>query len=168
VLMGMFFVANHPAVNRFDSSASHTFMSKAFVEKYCIPNIESKKGLSIQSLGGQIFTKEVVFHVLVKLAGHDFPTNMIVIKGQDIDVILGMNWLVQNEVVIKTSQRTVQLNCGQGGARLLIHISAPVKATRRAFEAIVQEVYDIPIVCEFPDIFPEDFPGLPLRGMWSS
>ena len=28
-----------------------------------------------------------------ELAEHDFPTNMIVIKGQDVDVILGMNWL---------------------------------------------------------------------------
>jgi hypothetical protein len=35
----------------------------------------------------------VVFHEPVRLAGHEFPTNMIVIKGQDVDVILGMNWL---------------------------------------------------------------------------
>jgi hypothetical protein len=27
------------------------------------------------------------------LAGREFLTNMIVIKGQDIDVILGTNWL---------------------------------------------------------------------------
>ena len=47
----------------------------------------------IHSPGGQIFTKEVAFHVPVTLAERDFPTNMIVLKGQDIDVILGMNWL---------------------------------------------------------------------------
>jgi hypothetical protein len=135
-------------------------MSKAFVEKYCIPSVESKRGLIIQSPGGQIFTKEVVFHVPVKLAGHDFPTNMIVIKGQDVDVILGMNWLAQNEAVINTSQRIVQLSCGQG-ARLLIHISVPVKATGRDFKAIMQEVQDIPVVCEFSDVFPKDLPGLP-------
>jgi hypothetical protein len=39
---------------------------------------------------------------------------MIVIKGQDVDMILGMNWLAQNEVVINANQRTVQLSCGQG------------------------------------------------------
>jgi hypothetical protein len=27
----------------------------------------------------------------------------------------------------------------------------------------VQEIQDIPVVCEFPDVFPEDLPGLPLE-----
>jgi hypothetical protein len=35
-MMGSFFVANYPAVILFDSGASHTFMSKTFVEKHCI------------------------------------------------------------------------------------------------------------------------------------
>ena len=26
---------------------------------------------------------------------------------------------------------------------------------------VVKEIRDIPIVCEFPDVFPEDLPGLP-------
>jgi hypothetical protein len=36
VMMGTFLVANHPAVILFDYGASHTFMSKTFVEKHCI------------------------------------------------------------------------------------------------------------------------------------
>jgi hypothetical protein len=44
VMMGMFLVANHSAVILFDSGASHTFISKKFVEKYCIPCIESREG----------------------------------------------------------------------------------------------------------------------------
>jgi energy-coupling factor transporter ATP-binding protein EcfA2 len=96
MMMGMFFVANHPAVILFDSGASHTSMSKTFVEKHSIHSIESKEGFVIQSPGGQIFTKEVVFHVPVRLAGHEFPTNTIVIKGQDVDVILD-NELVSPE-----------------------------------------------------------------------
>jgi hypothetical protein len=91
VMMGTFLVDNHPAVILFDSGASHTFISKKFVEKYCIPYIESREGIIIHSPGGKIFTKEVVFHVPVTLAERDFPTNMIVLKGQDIDVILSMN-----------------------------------------------------------------------------
>jgi hypothetical protein len=95
VMMGTFSVANHPTAILFDSGASNTFMSKAFVEKHYIPSIESKKGLIIQSPWGQIFTMKVVFHIPVKLAGYDFPTNTIVIKWQDVHVILGINWLAQ-------------------------------------------------------------------------
>jgi hypothetical protein len=52
VMMGTFSVANHLAIILFDSGASHTFMCKAFVEKHCIPSVESKKGLVIQSPRG--------------------------------------------------------------------------------------------------------------------
>jgi hypothetical protein len=72
VMMGMFFVANHPAVILFDSGASHTLISK-FVEKHCIPYIESREGFIIHSLGGQIFTKEVAFHVPITLVERDSP-----------------------------------------------------------------------------------------------
>jgi hypothetical protein len=97
VMMGTFLVANHLAVILFDSGASHTFISKNFVEKHCIPCTESREGFIIHSPGGRIFTKEVAFHIPVTLAGWEFPTNMIVIKGQDLDVILGMNWLAQHK-----------------------------------------------------------------------
>jgi hypothetical protein len=137
VMMGMFFVANHPTVILFDSSASHTFMSNTFVEKHCIHSIESREGFVIQSHGGQIFTKEVVFHVPVRLAGHEFPTNMIVIKGQDVDVILGMNWLSQNKAIINADQRTIQLSHGQEVVKLSIPVSVPVKVSGQAFEARV-------------------------------
>jgi hypothetical protein len=73
-MMGTFLVANHPAVILFDSGASHTFISKKFVEKYCTPCIESREGFIIHSPGGQILTKEVAFHVPVTLVERDFPT----------------------------------------------------------------------------------------------
>jgi hypothetical protein len=161
VMMGTFFVANHPAVILFDSGASHTFMSKTFVEKHCIHSIETKEVFVIQSPGGQIFTKEVVFHILVRLAGQEFPTNMIVIKGQDVDVILGMNWLAQNKAIINADQWTIQLSHGQEEAKLSIPVSAPVKVSGQVFEVVVQEIQDIPVVCEFPNVFPEELPELP-------
>jgi hypothetical protein len=52
VMMGMFLVANHPAVILFDSGASHTFISKNFMENHCIPYTESREGFIIHSPGG--------------------------------------------------------------------------------------------------------------------
>jgi hypothetical protein len=161
VMMGMFLVANHSAVILFDSSASHTFISKKFVEKYCIPCIESREGFIVHSLGGQIFTKEVAFHVPVTLAEWDFPTNMIVLKDQDIDVILGMNWLAQHKAILNTDLRTIRLSYGQEEVLLSIPVTIPAKPLGRVYEAIIPEIQDIPVVCEFPDIFLEDLPGLP-------
>jgi hypothetical protein len=140
VMMGMFLVANHPVVILFDSGASHTFISKKFVEKHCIPYTESREGFTIHSLGGQIFTKEVAYQVPVTLAERDFPTNMIVLKGQDIDVISGMNWLAQHKAILNTDLRTIRLSYGQEEILLSIPVAILAKLTGRVYEAIIPEI----------------------------
>jgi hypothetical protein len=57
-MMGTFLVANHPAVILFDSGASHTFISKKFVEKHCIPYNESREGFIIHSPGDKYSLKK--------------------------------------------------------------------------------------------------------------
>jgi hypothetical protein len=160
-MMGMFLVANHPSVILFDSGASHTFISKKFMEKHCIPCTESREGFIIHSPRGQIFTKAVALHVPVTSAERDFLTNMIVLKGQDIDVILGMNWLAQHKAILNTDLRTIKLSHGHEEVLLSIPIAVPAKPFGRVYKAIIPEIEDIPVVCEFPDVFPEDLPGLP-------
>jgi hypothetical protein len=45
VMMGTFLVANHPVVILFDSGASHTFISKKFVENIAFLALNQGKGL---------------------------------------------------------------------------------------------------------------------------
>jgi hypothetical protein len=161
VMMGTFLVANYPAVILFESGASHTFIRKIFVEKHCILCTESREGFIIHSPRGWIFTKEVVFHIPVMLAGREFSTNMIVLKGQDRDVILGMNWLAQHKAIINTDLRTIKLSHGHEEIQLSIPVVVSVKPSGQVYEAIILEIQNIPVVCEFPDVFPEDLPGLP-------
>jgi hypothetical protein len=163
VMMGTFLVANYPAFILFDSGASHTFISKNFVEKHCIPCTESREGFIIHSPGGQIFTKEVAFHIPVILAGREFPTNIIVLKGQDIDIIQGMNWLAHHKAIINTDLRTIKLSYGHEEIQLSIPIVVPAKPSGQVYEAIMQEIQDIPVVCEYPDVIPKDLPRLPLE-----
>jgi hypothetical protein len=160
-MMGTFLVANHPAVILFDFGASHTFISKKFAQKYCIPCTKSREGFIIHSPGGQIFTKEVAFIVPITLAEWDFPTNMIILKGQDIDIILGMNWLAQHKAILNTDLRTIRLSYGHEEVLLSIPVAIPAKPFGRVYEAIIPKIQDIPVVCEFMDVFPEDLPGLP-------
>jgi hypothetical protein len=103
----------------------------------------------------------VAFHVPITLAEWDFPTNMIVLKGQNIDVILGMNWLAQHKAILNTDLRIIRLSYGQEEVLLSIPVAIPAKPFGRVYEAIIPEIQDIPVVCEFPDVFPKDLPGLP-------
>jgi hypothetical protein len=65
----------------------------------------------------------VAYQVPVTLAEWDFPTNMIVLKGQDIDVILGMNWLAQHKAILNTDMRTIRLSYGQEEILLSIPVA---------------------------------------------
>jgi hypothetical protein len=99
--------------------------------------------------------------VPITLAEREFPTNMIVLKGQDKDVILGMNWLAQHKAILNTDLRTIKLSHGHEEVLLSIPVVVPTKPFGRVYAAIIPEIQDIPVVCEFPDVFPEDMPGLP-------
>ena len=69
---GMFLVNQHPAVVLFDSGASHSFMSQAFVSRHDQQIIEvSKGGYNISSAGGTISTKKIVKNVLISIQGRE-------------------------------------------------------------------------------------------------
>ena len=149
VMMGTFSVANHPALMLFDSGASHTFINRTFVVKHEIPIGETKDHYYIQSLGGRLSSKEMVYQIPIKFGGHSFPTNMIVLKDQDIDVILGMNWMAQRGVVLDILHRTIKMHLLDSNSYLLIQLATPKWAIEQVHAATVKEVENIPVVWEF-------------------
>jgi hypothetical protein len=86
---------------------------------------------------------------------------MIDLKGQDIDVILGMNWLAQHRAILNTNLRTIKLSHGHEEIHLCIPVAIPARPPGQVYEAIIPEIQNIPVVCEFSDVFPEDLPRLP-------
>jgi hypothetical protein len=76
-------------------------------------------------------------------------------------VILGMNWLAQHKAILNTDLRTIKLSHDHEEVLLSIPVSIPAKPFGRVYEAIIPEIQDIPVVCEFPNVFLEDLPGLP-------
>jgi hypothetical protein len=74
------------------------------------------------------------------LVEREFSTNMIVLKGQDIDVILGMKWLAQHKAIINTDLRTIKLSHGHEEIQLSISVPVPAKPSGRVYEAFVQEI----------------------------
>lgn len=65
--------------------------------------------------------------MLVELIGCSFLVDTIVLRGQDLYVILGMNWLVQHEAIIDTKQQTIYIGSTHKGNKLLIHLFPLVK-----------------------------------------
>jgi hypothetical protein len=63
----------------------------------------------IRTLGGNIATKQLVMTTPLSLAGRLFKTNLIVLEGQGIDVILGMIWMKRYKAVLDIAACTAHL-----------------------------------------------------------
>ena len=87
--------------------------------------------------------------------------DLIVLPGLAIDVILGMKWMSDHGVIIHTSTRTIMLREPKGGNAFLVPLSHEFEPQHLACAIQTTIICDIPVVCEFPDVFLEELPGLP-------
>jgi hypothetical protein len=92
------------------------------------------------------------------LKGRIYKTCLIVLDGEGIEVILGMRRL---RVLLDTAAQVVHLDSPEHGSVTLQLASTPMPAAS-AHHTIAQNIEDIPAAYEFPDVFPEDLPGMPL------
>ena len=98
------------------------------------------------------------------------------------DIITGMDWLEPHRADVMCFEKAVRLNLANGDTMIVygdkssdnLRIVSCIKAQKylqkkcHAFLAHivdkskeVQKIQDIPEVRDFPDVFPEDLPGLP-------
>ncbi|WVZ89497.1 hypothetical protein U9M48_035891 [Paspalum notatum var. saurae] len=161
VLAGTFTVNGHPAVVLFDSGATHTFLSKSYALKHGIKMYKLKEDYHITAPGSPVATGLMARQLKIDISPEGFVINPVVLPHQGIDVILGMNWMVENDTILHVGSREVQLKSKVTGKILKVHIPEQkhLEATVKTSE--LQEIKKIPIVCDFPDVFPEELPGLP-------
>jgi hypothetical protein len=85
------------------------------------------------------------------------------LKG--IDVILGMDWLSKHKVLIDYAKKSFKLTTLEG--KEMESVTEPVVTTKGvANHAKVNQLdasqgSEVPVVNEFPDVFPEELPGMP-------
>ena len=116
------------------------------------------------------------------LDGHSFPINLMPVQIKSFDVIVGMDWLSLLSADIMCFEKAVRLNLPNNetlviygdkfstNLRIISCIQAR-KCLQKDYHAFLAHIVDtsletkelknIPIVIDFPDIFPEELPGLP-------
>ena len=92
-MVGIFTIDSHPAYILFDSGASHSFMSIGFAQRHNISLMAILIAYRISTPGAQLCVKTWMDIVELVLATHSYRLQFMVLPGQDIDAILGMNWL---------------------------------------------------------------------------
>jgi hypothetical protein len=94
------------------------------------------------------------------LSGRVFETDLIVLSGHGIDVILGMSWMKWHKAVLDISARLVHLN-SPVYEKVTMHLPAISRIKASLHDMVGRRLEDIHVVHEFPDVFPDDLPGMP-------
>jgi hypothetical protein len=160
VLAGMFSLNGHLAVVLFDSGATHNFITKVCTQRCQLTIHHIDTPYLISTPGGTLVTKQTVMHAPLDLAGKLYKLSLIVLHGQGLDIILGMSWMRAHKALLDTATQVIQLDSPLYGTQVLQLSVIPV-ATPSVHHTTAQNLEDIPVACEFPDIFPEDLPGMP-------
>jgi hypothetical protein len=160
VLAGTFFLNERPIIILFDSGALHDFMSSACAKKARLTLMASGAPYMINTPGGQVDADQIVRKVPLDLSGWVFETDLIVLSGQGIDVILGMSWMKWHKAVLDISVRLVHLNSPVYG-KVSLHLPAISRIKASLHHVVERRLEDIHLVREFPDVFPDDLPVMP-------
>jgi hypothetical protein len=156
ITAGAFLVNQHPAIVLFDSGASHSFISSTFVAKHGMEVVTlDNSGYNISAAGNNISTNHLVLGAKIEIEGRLYDLDLVVLPSLGLDVILGMKWMSGNGVLIDTSTRVVMLRDPKDQQAFLVQLPRDVspQTTVNAMIAKAQEVTEVPVVCEFPDVF---------------
>ena len=85
-------------------------MSQTFVSKHNQRTVTvDKGGYCISAAENQISTNQIVRDVHISINNREYTTDLVVLLGLGIDVILGMRWMSGHGILIYTSTRVVML-----------------------------------------------------------
>ncbi|XP_028123199.1 uncharacterized protein LOC114320263 [Camellia sinensis] len=149
VVSGTFIVYGHSAHVLFDSGSTHSFVSKLFA-----PNLDkSEKKLSYilcvsSPLGDPMICTSVYFACELLLGDVRVFANLLPLNMTYFDIVLGMDWLSEHGATIDSKAcKLIRKGC-QGYLCSILEGQVMGGSTDM-----------IPVVCEFPDVFPEELPG---------
>jgi hypothetical protein len=94
VLAGTFFLNKHPIIILFG------FISSTCAKKAMLSTVAAEAPYMISTPGGQVDADQIVRKAPLELARRVFSTDLIILKGQGPDVILGMSWMKLHRAVL--------------------------------------------------------------------
>jgi hypothetical protein len=160
VLTGTFSINDTPVKVLFDSGATHSFINESLLDKLGLRGVHTKSACKITTPGGNIKSQLVTFEVPLRLGSKVIRSNLITIKLGSMDVILGMEWMNQHKVILDISDRVVEINSPTVGHTTL-YLPFRDGTDSCAYVTIISPLDEIPVVCEYPDVFPDELPGMP-------
>jgi hypothetical protein len=160
VVLGMFRINSVPAKILFDSGASHSFVTETFVHTGNLKPSRMDRLMIVQIPGSTAKTQLSCRNVPVELHGVHFKADLIILGTKGLDVVLGMDWMSKYQGHTDCARKSITVTNSEGMQTEHIVTMPSCKAYYK--KSVSGPTLDqVPVVCEYPDVFPEELPGMP-------
>ncbi|GJY45503.1 putative reverse transcriptase domain-containing protein [Tanacetum coccineum] len=190
VVTGTFLLNDRYASILFDTGADRSFISTTFSSLIDITPTTLDHYYDVELADGKIIgINTIIRGCTLNFLDHPFNINLMPVELGSFDVIIGMDWLSKYHALIDCAEKIVHIPWGneilivhsdgsnQGNGTRLNIISctkthkyllkghnvflAHVTTKEAEDKSGEKRLEDVPIVRDFPEVFPEDLPGLP-------
>ncbi|GJX30741.1 putative reverse transcriptase domain-containing protein [Tanacetum coccineum] len=190
IVTGTFLLNNCYASMLFDSGADTSFVSSTFSVLLDVAPSTLDTSYVVELADGRILETNVVLRgCTLGLLGYPFDIDLMPVELSSFDIIIGMDWMAKYHALIVCDEKVVCIPYGDevliirgddcdGGSKSKLNIISCTKTqkyihkgcqvylaqvTSKKIEDKSKEkrLEDVPIIREFPEVFPEDLPRLP-------
>ncbi|KAM0006733.1 putative nucleotidyltransferase, Ribonuclease H [Helianthus debilis subsp. tardiflorus] len=166
----------------FDSGANRSFINTSFCQALNLPLTNLRQIFMVETAyGNSVNIDKVLQEEKIELLGHKFSVNLLPMNLVGFDVVLRMDSLVANHAQILCDKNSIEIRAPTGEIIMITgdkprkpmkFISILKDASYERKRGVVymisviisaknKELKEISVVSEYPDVFPEELPGLP-------
>ncbi|KAL8148657.1 hypothetical protein AgCh_005864 [Apium graveolens] len=181
VVAGMLVINSVEVKVLMDSRATRSFIAESILDRLkCVAYPLEPNLITELANKEKVIVNRVYLDCDVVIEGRYFSADLIPFKLGEFDVILGTDWLSNHEAQIECKSKKVKLKTKDGievifkGKRQEEKFLTAIQMRRllhqgcEAYLAHVKDIEkesvrieDISVVRDFPDVFPDELPGLP-------
>ncbi|XP_055824360.1 uncharacterized protein LOC129892848 [Solanum dulcamara] len=181
VVVGKFHLYGLSVFTLFDPGSTHSYICSSFVLPENVKSVRLNFDVLVECpLGYQVVCNRVYQACPFMIQNLVFPTDLIKMPFHDFDIIISMDWLYKYHAVVDCRSKHVTFKdpafshiIVQGERSLssnIISAALARKMIRQGCSAYLAHIIDtrvespslkdIPTVCDFPEVFPENLPRL--------
>ena len=183
VIVGNFYIFEIIVHALIDTGSTHSYICTTIPSLGSLPKSKTEYDILVTNpLGHNVIVNRVYRDCPIRIREYEFSGDLIELSFREFDLILGMDWLSRHQVVVDCRTKRVTSSTPSGeevtfiGERSnhlfnVIFVATARTMVRKGCEAYLAYVInmkkvepslsDIPTVCDYPDVFSEELPGLP-------
>nr|GEU95870.1 reverse transcriptase domain-containing protein [Tanacetum cinerariifolium] len=162
VVNGTFLINNVYASVLCDTGVDRSFISSTFSEHLNVTPTALDTGYDVELAEEKSLTATTILRgCTLNLQNRTFKFDLLPIELGSFNVIIGMDWMSKHHAVVMCYEKYIRIPYGNDVLIVQGERSGARMTGKEVIETLERRIEDVPVVRDFPKVFPEDLLGLP-------